>query len=493
MAEIPLSSMLAKFKSYNPNQDVSLLEKAYSFAQKAHEGQLRASGEPFFNHCCAAADILLDHKLDIETVAAGLLHDTVEDTPVTKAEVEAAFGKDIAHLVEGVTKISDLKFSSKDEETVENWRKMLVAMAKDVRVILIKLADRTHNMQTLSFLKDPAKIHQKALETLSLYAPLAHRLGMFNIKTLLEDLSFKYLYPAEYCRLKAQVEKRNLDRAASLEKFKQRLQSALLKEEMDFRLSARTKTLYSIFKKMQRGDLTFNQIQDSMGIRIITKTVPECYRALGIVHSAFTPLAGTFTDYIATPKINMYQSIHTTIITDNGDLVEIQIRTEEMHRTCEYGIAAHWRYKMGPKGAADRNFDEKINWLRQWLEWQQDINAPREFLEGFKTDITLQQVFVFTPKAEMKSLPEGSMPLDFAYSIHSDIGSRYWGAKVNNKMVRMDYVFKSGDICEIITRVNMHPTENWFEFAKTSHARALIRKYLREHAKDNFSSHKSKK
>jgi len=472
--------MLEKFKSYNPAQDASVLERAYDFGAKAHAGQLRASGDPYFeNHCMAVAEILLDHKLDIETVSAGLLHDILEDTKYNAADLEKNFGTTITHMVQGVTKISNLKFTSSDEETVENWRKMLVAVAQDVRVILVKLADRTHNMRTLQFLSDPALRKRKATETLNLYAPLAQRLGMFSVKNELEDLSFKHLYPDEYKRLVEQVEKRTKDREAALSSFREKLTEILTKEGVPFRLLSRAKNYYSIYRKMQKQDLTFMQIQDSLGVRIITQTVADCYRALGIVHSSFRPIAGSFTDYIAVPKANMYQSIHTTVVWETGDIVEIQIRTEEMHRINEYGIAAHWRYKTGAN-KSDKNFDEKINWLRQWIEWQQDLTAPREFLESFNTDIALQQVFVFTPRAEVKSLPEGSTPLDFAYSIHSDIGDKYWGAKVNNKMVRMDYVFKTGDICEIITRNNSGPKRDWLEFAKTSHARSRIRKMLRE-------------
>ncbi|WP_428897159.1 GTP pyrophosphokinase [Parelusimicrobium proximum] len=477
--QITLKDLTDKFSAYNPNTDVSMIEKAYKYSKEAHMDQKRASGEEYFTHCVATANILLDHRLDLETVCAGLLHDTIEDTPITKEDIEKEFNKEIAHLVEGVTKISDLQFSSHDEETVENWRKMLVAMAKDVRVILIKIADRTHNMQTLRFL-DPAKRKEKANETLSLYAPLAQRLGMFTVKNELEDLSFAQLYPDEYKRLVAQVEKRNKDRKASLDSFRGKLTEILEKEGIEFRLLSRAKNYFSIYRKMQSQNLTFNEIQDSLGVRIICKTVGDCYRALGSAHSHFTPLNGSFTDYIAMPKINMYQSIHTTVIFDTGDIVEIQIRTEEMHRTCEYGIAAHWRYKLG-QSKNDKNFDERINWLRQWLEWQQDLSAPREFLEGFQTDISLQRVFVFTPKAEVKDLPEGSTPIDFAYAIHGDVGNKYWGAKVNNKMVRMDYTFKTGDICEIITRNNVNPNHHWLEFAKTTKARSRIRKYLKDH------------
>ncbi|MDY3911098.1 MAG: RelA/SpoT family protein [Elusimicrobiaceae bacterium] len=472
-----LPALLRKFKEYNPNQDTSLIEKAYHFAEKAHEKQKRESGEPYFTHCCHVANILMDFNLDADTICAGLLHDTVEDTSVTLDDLRREFNPEIAHMVQGVTKISDLKFSSTDEETVENWRKMLIAVAEDVRVILIKLADRTHNMRTLDFMP-PDRQQFKAYETISLYAPLAQRLGMFTIKTDLEDLSFKYLHPMEYADIKAQVEARTADRQAALEAFKKQLEPALKADNLDFRILARAKNYYSIYRKMQKHHCTFAEIQDSLGVRIITKTLQDCYRALGLVHSVFKPIAGTFTDYIATPKANMYQSIHTTVLSPTGDIIELQIRTEEMHRTCEYGIAAHWRYKMG-NVKPDKNFDEKINWIRRWIEWQQDLTAPREFLEGFKTDVNLQQIFVFTPRADVKSLPEGSTPIDFAYAIHTDIGDHYVGAKVNNRMVRMDYAFKTGDVCEIITRKNGAPKRDWLEFAKTAGARSHIKRYLR--------------
>ncbi len=477
-----LQALLTKFKEYSPNHDTSLIEKAYYFAQNAHQDQKRESGEPYFTHCCHVAYILMDFNLDSDTICAGLLHDTVEDTGVTLEDLRKEFNKEVAHMVQGVTKISDLKFSSTDEETVENWRKMLVAVAEDVRVILIKLADRTHNMRTLQFMS-PEKQKFKAYETISLYAPLAQRLGMFTIKTDLEDLSFKYLHPELYADIKSQVEARTADRQAALEAFKQALAPALAAEQLDSRILARAKNYYSIYRKMQSHNCTFAEIQDSLGVRIITKTVPDCYRALGLVHSVFKPIAGTFTDYIATPKANMYQSIHTTVLSPTGDIIEIQIRTEEMHKTCEYGIAAHWRYKLG-NVKADKNFDEKINWIRRWIEWQQDLTAPREFLEGFKTDVNLQQIFVFTPRADVKSLPEGSTPIDFAYAIHTDIGDHYVGARVNNRMVRMDYTFKTGDVCEIITRKNGEPKRDWLEFVKTANARSHIKRFLRSKGVD---------
>lgn len=470
-----LKQILDGFKAYNPTQDTQLIEKAFAFAQKAHAGQKRLTGEDFFCHCCEVAKILLEHKLDVETISAALLHDTVEDTDATVKDIEANFNKEIAGMVAGLTKIDRLENLSTDEETVENWRKMLIAVSHDMRIILIKLADRMHNMQTLDALP-PKRREEKALETLNLYAPLAQRLGMFSLKNELEDVSFKYLHPQEYKELVEGVARKaeNLDKKLSA--FKTALSAVLVKEEIPHRLLSRVKNHYSIYRKMKKQDATFDQIQDLLGVRVITDTVLDCYRALGSLHASFKPVAGSFTDYIAMPKMNMYQSIHTTVFFE-GSLVEVQIRTEDMHRTCEYGIAAHWRYKLGSK--ADPHLDEKLNWIRQWIEWQRDLTAPREFLESFQTDINLNQIFVFTPKGEVKVLPEHATPLDFAYLVHTEIGDKYSGALVNGKMVKMNSELKSGDICEIQTRKNVEPKAQWLEAAKTARARSKIKTFLR--------------
>lgn len=470
-----LKEILEGFKTYNPTQDTILIEKAYNFAKNAHTGQKRLTGEPFFCHCCEVAKILLQHKLDVETISAALLHDTVEDTQVSVKEIEANFTKEIAEMVAGLTKIDRLESTSTDEATVENWRKMLIAVSHDMRIILIKLADRMHNMQTLDALA-PKRREEKALETLNLYAPLAQRLGMFSLKNELEDLSFKYLHPQEYKELVEGVERKSENLGKKLSGFKTALSSVLDKEEVPHRLLSRVKNYYSIYRKMNKHDATFEQIQDLLGVRIVTDTVLDCYRALGALHASFKPVAGSFTDYIAMPKMNMYQSIHTTVFFE-GSLVEVQIRTEDMHRTCEYGIAAHWRYKLGSK--ADPHLDEKLNWIRQWIEWQRDLTAPREFLESFQTDINLNQIFVFTPKGEVKVLPEHATPLDFAYLVHTEIGDHYCGALVNGKMVKMNSELKSGDICEIQTRKNIEPKPQWLEAAKTARSRSKIKTFLR--------------
>ncbi len=478
MSADKLAEMLEKVRAYSPHADLAPLEKAYAYSLKAHEHQARASGEHYFVHCAAVAESLIDFKLDLATVCAGLLHDVLEDTPVTREQLAAEFGQEVALLVEGVTKLDTLKFVSRDEAQAENWRKMLLATAQDIRVILIKLADRLHNMKTLGFL-EPERQQRIAHETVSLYAPLAHRLGMFRLKSELEDLAFKYLHPSEHAELEAQVREMTASREAALDRFRTALEKKLADTTIPYRILARSKSLLSIYQKMQRQKKPFVEIQDGMGVRLITDTVANCYALLGLVHTEFKPVAGSFTDYISVPKLNLYQSLHTTVMSAQGDLIEIQLRTEEMHRTAEFGIAAHWRYKLG--GASpDAHLEEKLNWLRQWIEWLQDLKSPREFLESLKTDLELHQVFVFTPAGEVKVLPSGSTPLDFAFAVHTEIGMSTTGAKVNNKMVKLDYQLQSGDICEIQTRKASVPKKDWLNHVRTARARSKIRHFLRE-------------
>ena len=473
-----LDELLKKFREYS-QQDTTVLEYAWNYSSEAHHEQKRASGEMYFVHCAAVAEILVDYKMDLETVAAGLLHDVLEDTKIPHETFQKEFGDEIYTLVSGVTKIETLKFSSRDVAQAENWRKMILATAKDIRVIVIKLADRLHNMRTLNFLTREKQL-EISHETISLYAPLAQRLGIFQLKAQLEDLSFKYLHPDEYQSLLAKVQLRYAMREKLLEDFKINLEKHLSGTQVPCRVLSRAKNIYSIYRKMLRQEKPFEEIQDALGVRIITDSIINCYALLGTVHSVFKPVAGSFTDYIAVPKMNLYQSLHTSVMAGTGEIIEIQIRTEEMHRTSEYGIAAHWRYKLGEKGA-DRHLDEKMNWLRQWIEWLQDLSSPREFIESFKTDLELDQIFIFTPKGEVKPLPVDATPLDFAYSIHTDIGNTCIGAKVNNKMARLDQPLKSGDLCEIITRRNSAPKKDWLTSVKTAGARSHIRKYLREH------------
>ncbi len=473
-----LKDLVDKFKSYAPHVDTTALELAFDFSQKAHQSQQRASGEHYFSHCLAVADTLLDFKLDMPTVAAGLLHDTVEDTPVTHEVLKKEFGEEIARLVEGVTKLDHLQFTSRDEAQAENWRKMILATAEDIRVIMIKLADRLHNMRTIKFLPRDKQL-RVANETASLYAPLAHRLGMFELKSELEDLAFEILHPEEHADIQTRVAGLVKSREIALASFKKVLEEHLAATQVPYRVLARSKSLFSIYHKMLRQSRPFEEIQDALGVRVLTDTVSNCYAILGVVHSAFKPVAGSFTDYISIPKINLYQSLHTTVVGPTGDMIELQIRTEEMHRTAEYGIAAHWRYKSGEAGA-DPHLEEKLNWLRQWIEWLQDLQSPREFLESLKTDLQLNQVFVFTPKGEVKALPAGATPLDFAFAVHTDVGMACVGAKVNNKMIRLDHVLKSGDVCEIQTKKGSVPKKDWLGVVRTARARSKIRRYLRE-------------
>ena len=470
--------LLAKFVAYAPHVDPAMLAKAFDYGISAHKEQQRASGEHYFVHCAAVASSLVEWKMDLPTVAAGLLHDVVEDTPVTEDVLRSEFGEEIAKLVMGVTKLDHLQFTSQDDAQAENWRKMLLATAQDIRVIIIKLADRLHNMKTLNYLnRDKQK--RIAFETISLYAPLAHRLGMFQLKSQLDDLAFVFLYPNEYEELNQKVSALMAQREVTLAQFKEAVEKALGDTTIQHRILARTKSLHSIYQKMLRQNKPFEEIQDALGVRIITDTVANCYALLGIVHTQFKPVSGSFTDYISIPKMNLYRSLHTTVMGPGGELVELQIRTEEMHRTAEYGIAAHWRYKTGEQ-QRDAHLEEKLNWLRQWIEWLQALKSPREFLDSLKTDLELNQVFVFTPAGEVKPLPAGATPLDFAFCVHTEIGMACVGAVVNNKMVKLDYQLKSGDICRILTKKGSQPKKDWLNYVRTARARSKIRHYLRE-------------
>jgi GTP pyrophosphokinase len=473
-----LKDLVAKFAGYSPHVDPTALEIAWDFAEKAHANQSRASGDHYITHCVAVADSLIEWRMDLPTICAGLLHDTIEDTPTTEAQLRAEFGEEIAMLVMGVTKLDALKFESRDEAQAENWRKMLLATAQDIRVIIVKLADRLHNMKTLHFLKRE-KQERIAAETMALYAPLAHRLGMFGLKSELEDLSFAYLHPEEHEELARKVGAKLAENERQLAAARAAIEKVVEGANIPCRILARTKTLWSTYKKMERQEKSFEDIQDALGIRLITDTVANCYALLGIIHTHFKPVAGSFTDYISTPKLNLYRSLHTTIMSPTGELVEIQIRTEEMHRSSEYGIAAHWRYKTGEQ-AKDAHMEEKLNWLRQWIEWLQDLNSPREFLDSLKTDLEFNQVFVFTPAGEVKVLPAGATPLDFAFAVHTEIGFSCVGAVVNNKMVRLDHALKSGDICRINTKKGSTPKKDWLNLVRTARARSKIRHYLRE-------------
>jgi guanosine-3',5'-bis(diphosphate) 3'-pyrophosphohydrolase len=477
-----LDGLLEKARTNRPDVDLSLIENAWAYAQKAHDGQVRESGEPYFDHPVAVAFILADMNLDPNTIAAGLLHDVIEDTGKSYGEISEAFGPEIAALVDGVTKLSRMDFKSREEQQAESLRKMFVAMAKDIRVILIKLADRLHNMRTLDY-SPPEKQKRVAGETLEIYAPLAHRLGMWRMKWELEDLSLRYLDSIAYYELVERVATKRQEREGYIEEARETLEAALDEIGISAEIQGRPKHFYSIYRKMEKQGKDFGEIWDLMGLRVIVGTLRECYAVLGAVHSIWKPIPGRFKDYVAMPKSNMYQSLHTTVIGPRGEPLEIQIRTWEMHRTAEYGIAAHWRYKEG--GGSGGDFEEKITWLRQILEWQKETRNGTEFVETLKVDLFSDEVYVFTPRGDVKTLPAGSTPVDFAYSIHTDIGHSCSGARVNGRMVPLSTKLSTGDIVEIITsKSQAGPSRDWLAIAKTSKAKGKIRQWLKEQRRE---------
>jgi GTP pyrophosphokinase len=472
-----LAEFVIQIESFNANVDIPLLRKAYEYSNQAHQGKFRESGDPYILHCLEVAFILAEQHLDSATITAGLLHDVVEDTNVTIQQLREEFGEEIAELVDGVTKIGELKFKSAEEEQAEYFRKMLLSMAKDIRVIIIKLADRLHNMRTLDSL-DEQKQKRIAQETREVYAPLAHRFGMAKIKWELEDLSLKYLDATAYDELVRKVNERREDREAYIQEITGPLEKELKKAGINAEITGRPKHFYSIYRKMQKRQKPFEEIYDLFAIRITVGTIPECYHALGIVHALWIPVADRIHDYIRLPKSNMYQSLHTTVIGPRGKMVEIQIRTDQMHRTAEYGIAAHWLYKEGRKELDES--DKQMVWLREVLEWQKDLTNPSEFLEYLKIDLFHDDIFVFTPRGELKQLPKGSTPLDFAYAVHSDIGHRCTGAKINGRMVSLGTLLSSGDEVEIITSPHQLPSQDWLKIVKTSKARSKIKHWLKQ-------------
>src|ERR671918_108004 len=483
---IRLNDILQRVVAYHPDPDLDILKKAYVYSAKVHQGQLRKSGEPYLVHPLEVGGILAQLKLDEASIVAGLLHDTIEDTLATSDELTELFGTEVATLVDGVTKLSKFSASaslSQEEKQAENFRKMIIAMAQDIRVILVKLADRTHNMRTLDFMS-PEKQQRIAQETLDIYAPLANRLGISWIKTELEDQALKYLRPAEYVEISEKLAKRKREREKYIDEVVALIDAKLAERNIEGRVQGRFKHIYSIWKKMKAQGLDFEQVQDIIAFRLIMRTIPSCYEALGLIHQLWKPVPGRFKDFIAIPKPNMYQSLHTTVIGPLSERIEVQIRTEEMHRIAEEGIAAHWAYKEGKGGTAIRKDDEKFAWLRQLMEWQQDLKDPKEFLDTVKVDLFTDEVFVFTPKGDVKSLPRGATPVDFAYAIHSDIGSRCVGAKVNGKIVPLRYKLKNGDTVEVLTSPNAHPSKDWLTFVKTSRAQQRIRGYIKQQQRD---------
>ena len=479
------AQFLEQILSINPKYDAELIGKAYDKGRALHEGQLRKSGEPYFIHPINVAIILAQLGMDDATLIGGLLHDVVEDTEYTRDELVADFGEEIALLVDGVTKLGSIKFESKEEVQAENFRKMFLAMSKDIRVLIIKLADRLHNMRTIEYMK-PEKIEEKCRETLDIYAPLASRLGIATVKFELEDIALKYLHPQEYKELVEGVDKRMAQREETIKAVIDEIKESLDDMGLEYEIYGRAKHYYSIYKKMKFQKKQLDEIFDLIAVRVIVNTVKECYAVLGIVHTMWKPIPGRFKDYIAMPKPNMYQSLHTTVISDNGDPFEIQIRTHEMHQIAEYGIAAHWKYKEGDTSGKSSADDIKLAWLRQSLEWQQDLNDPKDFLETMKMDLFATQVFVFTPRGDVIELPAGSTPLDFAFKIHSAIGCKCVGAKVNGKMVTIDHTLQNGDIVEIVTSANSSgPSVDWLKIAKSSNARNKIRSWLKKENKSD--------
>lgn len=485
--EVLYQQLLDRIRKYHPSEDISLVEKAYQIAEQAHRGQVRKSGEPYIIHPLYVAIILAELEMDKETIVAGILHDVVEDTVMTDDEISREFGPEVALLVDGVTKLGQLSYDAdKIEVQAENLRKMFLAMAKDIRVIIIKLADRLHNMRTLKYMK-PEKQKEKARETMDIYAPIAQRLGISKIKTELDDLSLKYLEPEAYYDLVEKVAQRKSSREAYINSLAEEVRQVIDEAGIKANIMGRAKHFFSIYKKMVNQNKTIDQIYDMFAIRIIVADVKDCYAALGVIHEKYKPIPGRFKDYIAMPKPNMYQSLHTTLIGPSGKPFEIQIRTEEMHRTSEYGIAAHWKYKEANNGNAIGGEEAKLSWLRQILEWQQGTSDNKEFMSLLKNDLDLfaDTVFCFTPNGDVKTLPKGSTTIDFAYNIHSAVGNKMVGAKVNGKLVPIDYVINNGDQIEVMTSANSKgPSRDWLGVVKSPQARNKINQWFRHQFKE---------
>ena len=484
MYDKELQEILDKIKKYAPNADVTPVIKAYELAKSAHAGVFRKSGEPYIIHPIAVANILADLELDMEVIAAGLLHDVVEDTPYTYEDITELFGKDIADLVDGVTKLGKIKYQTKEESQAENLRKMFLAMAKDIRVILIKLADRLHNMRTLKFMPEE-KAKYKAKETLEIYGGIAHRIGISKIKWELEDLALKYIDPEGYRELSDKITMKRSQRQEYIDKIVHLLEEKFKEVDINCEVSGRPKHFYSIYKKMKKKNKTFEEIYDLTAVRIIVDTVKDCYAVLGMVHTMWIPMPGRFKDYIAMPKPILYQSLHTTVIGPDGEPVEIQIRTHEMHEIAENGIAAHWKYKEGITANQDAKMEQKLKWLRQMMEWEKDVQDPHEFLDALKDDVFNSQVYVFTPKGDVIELPAGSTPIDFAYRVHTNVGNKCTGAKINGKIVPINYKLQNGEIVEVITSSNSTgPSRDWLNIVQTPTARNRIRQWFKKERRE---------
>ncbi len=478
---IRFEDLVDKVRATNPDSDIELLRRAYVFSAMEHKGQVRRSGEPYLVHPLSVADILVDMQLDVVTAVSGLLHDVVEDTLTSIERIQELFGPDVAHIVEGVTKISAIRFSSSEERQAENFRKMLLAMVDDVRVILVKLADRLHNMRTLRHLAEDRRV-RIAQETLDIYAPIAHRLGMGKVKNELEDLAFQHLEPEVYESLRARVESRRKATQGMVEELERTITAKLTEADIPvLGMHGRIKRLYSIRQKLKRQQIDLEQVYDLVALRIVTESVKDCYGALGIIHHTWSPVPGRIKDFIAMPRPNGYQALHTSVVSDRGLPFELQIRTEEMHRVSEEGIAAHWKYKEGRVG--HERDEQYFQWLRQLLEWQQEVPDPREFLQHLKIDLYPEEVYTFTPRGQVKSLPRGATPIDFAYAVHTDVGHQCVGARVNGKMVPLRSELQNGDIVEIVTSASHTPSRDWLTIVSTARARNKIKHFIQAEEK----------
>lgn len=478
-----LEDMIKKIKVYNPHTDEEIISKAYNLTKQAHEGQKRNSGEDYFVHPVAVANILIDLHMDDETICAGLMHDVLEDTKVSYEEMEEMFGSEITQLVDGVTKLKKIKYKSKEENQIENIRKMVLAMANDIRVIIIKLSDRLHNMRTLEYMTRNKQV-EKANETLEIYVPLAHRLGINTVKWELEDLCLRYLDPISYYEIVDGINQKRSEREAVINKIIGKLEAEVTDLKINYSITGRPKGIYSIYKKMKKQNSSIDEIFDLIAIRVLVDNIKDCYAVLGVVHTVWKPIPGRFKDYIAMPKPNLYQSLHTTVIGEKGQIFEVQIRTYDMHKTAEYGIAAHWKYKEGKNKST--NFDQRLTWIRQLMEWEKNTKDSYEFMDIFKGDLFSDEVYVFSPKGDVIDLPQGATPIDFAYRVHTDIGNKCVGARVNGKLKPLTYKLQTGEIIEILTSKNSTgPSKDWLNVVVSSQAKSKIKQYFKKEQKDS--------
>ncbi len=484
-----LENLLLRIEQYNPDADLKVIVKAFNYATKAHENQYRKSGEKYIVHPIEVAKILAELELDVDTIAAGLLHDVIEDTDITYKDIERDFGKDIADLTEGVTKLGKIAYRSKEETQAENMRKMFLAMGKDIRVVLIKLADRLHNMRTLKHMR-PEKAKEISIETIEIYAPIANRLGISTIKLEMEDIALRYIDPESYYSLVEKISQKKEERDEYIKSVIQQIHQKLQESGINADITGRAKHFYSIYRKMKNQNKEFDEIFDLMAVRVLVDSVKDCYSVLGLVHSMWRPIISRMKDYIANPKPNMYQSLHTTVIGPDGEPLEIQMRTWDMHKTAEYGIAAHWKYKEGKINTDASDLESKLAWLRQMMEWQKEVSDPKEFMQSLKTDLFTSEVYVFTPQSEVIELPAGSVPLDFAYKVHSEVGNKAVGAKVNGRIVPQTYKLQTGDIVEILTSSNSNgPSRDWLNIVQSSHTKNKIRQWFKRERRDENIKH----